>query len=80
MSILDSIKSLADYIHQATLADRPSLVYSNNDIKAAQTGGGFSFLQLIYMPIVYANNFWGLIPDERLMQPLMMWKLFNHLI
>ena len=36
--ILDSSKAFADYIRQVDLAARPSLVYSNNDIKAAQTG------------------------------------------
>ena len=54
---LDSSKSLAEYICKVALADRPSLVYSKNDIKAAQTGGGFSVLQLLSMPIVHTANF-----------------------
>ena len=32
-------------------------MYSKNDIKAAQTGGGFSVLQLLSLPIVYKNNY-----------------------
>ena len=55
--ILDSSKSLADYICQVTLADRPSLVCFNNDIKAAQTGGVFSVLHLISFPIVHTSIF-----------------------
>ena len=43
--ILDSRKSLDDYICQVALENFSSLVYSNNGIKAAQTGGGFSVLQ-----------------------------------
>ena len=42
--ILDSSKPLAEYIQQVALLDIPSLVYSNNYIKASQTGGGFSVL------------------------------------
>ena len=49
--ILDSSKSLDDYIHQVALVDCPSLVYFNNDIKALQTGGGFSVLQLLSLTI-----------------------------
>ena len=48
---------MADYISQVDLADRPSLVYSNNDIKAAKTGGGFNVLHLISLPIVHTNHF-----------------------
>ena len=55
--ILDRIKYLADYIWQVALAYRPSLVYSNNGIKAAQTGGGFSVLQLLYPPILYTTTY-----------------------
>ena len=54
---LDSSKSLAEYICKVALADRPSLVYSKNDIKAAQTGGGFSVLQLLSLPIIHTSNF-----------------------
>ena len=36
-----------------------SLVYSNNDIKAAQTGGGFSVLQLLSLPIVHTTNYFA---------------------
>ena len=54
--ILDSSKSLADYIRQIVLAACTSLVYSNNDTKAAQNGGGFSVLQLIYLTIVHTTN------------------------
>ena len=39
------------------MAARPSLVYSNNVIKAAQTGGGFSVLQLLSLPIVHTTIF-----------------------
>ena len=55
--ILDSSKSLVDYICQVALEDRPFLVYSNNDIKEAQTGGGFSFLQMLSLTIVYTTIF-----------------------
>ena len=65
--IFDSSKYLADYIRQVALSARPSLVYSNNDIKAAQTGGGCSVLQLLSLPIVHTTNFWKVIPDESLM-------------
>ena len=57
MPILDNSKSLVDYIHQVALASRPSLVYCKNDIKAAQTGGGFSVLQLLSLPIIHTTNF-----------------------
>ena len=57
VSILDSSKSLADYIRQVSLAAHPSLVYSNNDIKAAQTGGGFSVVQMLSLPIVHTTKF-----------------------
>ena len=56
VNILDSSKSLDYYIHQVSLADRPSLVYSNNDTKTAQTGGGFSVLQLLSLLIVHATK------------------------
>ena len=55
--ILDIIKSLADYIFQVDFMDRPSLVYSNKDIKAAQTVGDFSVLNLLSLTIVYATIF-----------------------
>ena len=54
--ILDSSKYLAEYICQVSLADRTFLVYSDNAIKAAHTGGGFSVLQLLSLPIVYITN------------------------
>ena len=41
------------------MAACPSLVYSNNDIKAAQTGGGFSVLQLLSLPIVHTTNYFA---------------------
>ena len=55
--ILDSSKSLAEYICQVNLDAHPSLVYSNNDIKEVQTGGGFSVLHMISLPIVYTTNY-----------------------
>ena len=55
--ILDSSKSLAEFIHQVDLAARPSLVYSNNDIKSAQTGGGSSVLQMLSLTIVHTTIF-----------------------
>ena len=61
--ILDSIKSLDDYICQVALEDFSSLVYSNNDIKAAQPGGGFSVLQMLSLTIVHATKF--LVGDTR---------------
>ena len=54
--ILDSSKSLADNICQVALAARPSFVYSNHGIKAAQTAGGFSVLQLLSLPIAHTTN------------------------
>ena len=54
--ILDSSKSLVDYIHKVALAYRPSLVYSKNETKAAQPGGRFSILQLISLPIFRTTN------------------------
>ena len=57
MPILDSSKSLADHICLVALADCPSLVYLNNYIKALQTGGGFSVLQLLSLPIVHTTIF-----------------------
>ena len=54
---LESSKSLADYIRQVALEDLNSLVYSKNDIKSAQNGGGFSVLQLLSLPIVYTTNY-----------------------
>ena len=65
--ILDSSKSLADYICQVALAACPSLVYYNNGTEAAQTRGGLSFLQLLSLPIVHTTIFWQVIPDESLM-------------
>ena len=62
--ILDSSKSLDDYIRQVALADRPYLVYSNNEIKAAKTGGGFIILKLLSLIIVHTTNFFQVIPDE----------------
>ena len=56
LHILDSSRSFSEYICQFSLADRPSLMYSKNDIKAAQTGGGFSVLQLLSLPIVHTTN------------------------
>ena len=53
--ILDSSKSLAGYIRKVDLVDRPSVVDSKNDTKAAQTGGGCSVLQLLYLPISYTT-------------------------
>ena len=50
--VLDGSKYFYDYICQVALEACPSLVYSNNDIKSAQTGGGFSFLQLLSLTIV----------------------------
>ena len=61
--ILYISKSLADYIYQVALAARPSLIYSNNDIKSAQTGKGFNVLQLISLPILHINNV--LVGDTR---------------
>ena len=55
--MLDSSKSLIEYIRQVSLAAFPSLVYSNNGIKAAQTGGGLSVLQMISLTIVYKTIF-----------------------
>ena len=55
--ILDSRKSLADYIHHFYFESCTSLVYSNNDIKAAQPGGGFSVLQLISLTIFHKTIF-----------------------
>ena len=55
--ILDSSKSLDDYINQVSFVDLPSLVYSKNNIKAAQTGGGFSFLHLLSPIIVHTTIF-----------------------
>ena len=55
--ILDSSKDLADYISKVALVDRPSLVYSKNDIKAVQNGGGFSVLHLLSLTIVHTTNF-----------------------
>ena len=60
--IVHGRKSLDDYISQVTLLDRPSLVYSKNDIKAAQNGGGFSVLHLLSFPIVHTNIFLDVIP------------------
>ena len=57
MPILDSIKSLDDYIFRVALMACTSLVYSNNGIKAAQNGLGFSVLQLISLSIVHRTNF-----------------------
>ena len=54
--ILDSRKSLDDYICQVALEDSSSLVYSNNVIKAVQTGGGFSVLQMLSLPIFHTTN------------------------
>ena len=34
-------------------------MYSNNDIKAAETWGGFSVLQLISLPIVYTTDYFS---------------------
>ena len=56
---LDSRNYLAVYIRKVALADRPSLEYSNNGIKAAQTGGGFSVLHLLYLSILYTTHFFG---------------------
>ena len=56
LPIIDSSKSLAEYVRQVSLADRTSLVYSNNGIKSAQTGGGFSVLQILSPPIVHTTN------------------------
>ena len=53
--ILDSSYSLDDYTRQVALAARPPLVYSNNYIKAAQIGGGFSVLQLLFLTIVHTS-------------------------
>ena len=56
--VLDSSKSLDGYIFQVPLKYCPSLVYSKNDIKAAQTGGVFSVLHVLSLPIVHTTNFW----------------------
>ena len=53
--ILDSRKSLADYIHQVALEASTSLVYYKNDIKAAQTRGGFSVLHILSLTIFYTT-------------------------
>ena len=42
---------------QVDLSARPSLVYSNNYIKAAQTGGVFSVLHLLSQTIIHTTNF-----------------------
>ena len=63
VTILDSRKSLDEYTHQDFFIDFPSLVYSNNDIKAAQPGGGFSVLQMLSLTIVHATKF--LVGDTR---------------
>ena len=55
--ILDNSKSFADFIRQFGLAARPSLVYSDNDTKKAQPGGGFSVLQLLSLTIVHTTGF-----------------------
>ena len=34
----------------------PSFLYYNNYIKAAQNGGGFSVLKLLFLSIVHTNN------------------------
>ena len=57
MTILDSSNYLDDHISQVSLEALPSLVYSKNDIKAAQTGGVFSGLQLLSLSIVYTTNY-----------------------
>ena len=67
MPILDSRKSLADYIFQVALEALPSWMYYNNGTKAAKIGGGFSSLQLIYLSIVHKLLFCQVIPDKRLM-------------
>ena len=64
VTILDRSKCLDDYICQVSLAALPSLVYFNNDTKAAHTGGGFSVLEILYLTIVHTNIFWQMIPDE----------------
>ena len=56
LPILDIRKSLADYICQVALVARPSLVYSNNDIKSVQNGGGFSVLKMTSLPIIHTTN------------------------
>ena len=63
MPILDSSKYLADYIRQVALEDRPSLVYSKNYIKSAQTGGALSVLHMLSLTIVHTTNF--LVGDTR---------------
>ena len=40
---------------QVALDACPTLVYSNNEIKAMQTGGGFSVLQMLSLPIVHTT-------------------------
>ena len=54
--ILDSRKSLDDYICQVALEDFSSLVYSNNGIKAAQYGGGYRVLQMLSLLIFHTTN------------------------
>ena len=54
--ILDGIKSLDEYICQVSLVYHPSLVYSKNNIKAAQTGGGFNVIQLLSFLIFHKTN------------------------
>ena len=56
MPILDISKSLDDFISQVYLETSPTLVYYNNYIKAAQNGGGFSVLHLIFLSIAHTNN------------------------
>ena len=63
VAILDSRKYLAEYICQVALADRTSLVYSNNDTKASLTVGGFSVLHMLSLSIVYTTI--GLAGDTR---------------
>ena len=57
LPILDSSKYLSDCIRQVALEAHPSLVYSNNDIKSAQTGGGFNVLQMLSLTIVHTTIF-----------------------
>ena len=56
MPLLDISKSLDDFISQVYLETSPTLVYYNNYIKAAQNGGGFSVLHLIFLSIAHTNN------------------------
>ena len=55
LPILDSRKSLFGYICQVLMEGCPSLMYSKNNIKAVQTGWGFSVLQLLSLTIIHTT-------------------------